>query len=105
MPFDPTRPSVPYVTFEGLSGRAPVSTSLPDDPQYVPLILNGVEIPRVRAAQLLAIPKAEYNQWLADREACLRDQLVLSKVMGLDLVENPHRAMFDFLGRVTPGMT
>jgi hypothetical protein len=78
-------------------------TSLNDDANYVPLILNGVEIPRVRAAELRAMSKVEYDQWLADREACLRDQLVLSRVMGLDLVENPHRAMFDFFGRVTPG--
>jgi hypothetical protein len=105
MPFDPNQSADHFVRPEGLAPSGFAPTFVNDDPLYVPLILNSVEIPRVRAAQLLAMPKVEYDQWLADREACLRDQLVLSKVMGLDLVENPHRAMFDFFGRVTKGMT
>jgi hypothetical protein len=99
MIFDPTKPIVPYISVER------PDTPRPDADGYVPLVLNGVPIPREAAAVLRALPWAEYNQWIADREACLRDQLTLSRVMGLDLVENPHKAMFDFFGRVTPGMT
>jgi hypothetical protein len=105
MRIDPTKLPISSIPLGPPVVPESVLTFVDDDLSYVPLILNGVEVPRVRAAQLLAMPKAEYDQWLADREACLRDQLVLARVMGLDLVENPHRAMFDFFGRVTKGMT
>jgi hypothetical protein len=85
--------------------RADVDDSKTYADGYVPLILNGVEIPRVRAAELRAMPKSEYQQWLADRDACLRDQLELSRVIGLDLVRVPHKAMFEFFGCVEAGMT
>ncbi len=102
MPFNPNKPAQKYIHVDVDGGPY---TFVPDDPNYQPLILNGVEIPRVAAYNLRRLPKTEFQKWLANREACLRDQLVLSRVMGLDLVENPHRVMFDFFGRIEKGMT
>jgi hypothetical protein len=47
--------------------------------------------------------EAERKLWDADRFKCLTDQLYLSGVMGLDLVPNPHEALFGLFLKKNPG--
>ena len=84
---------------------APQTPTEPDedsDEDYQPLILNNVEIPRGAAATIRSMSPEARKAWDADREACLTDQLALSRVCGYDLTENPHRAMFNFFMKRTP---
>jgi len=43
-------------------------------------------------------------EWDAARFKCKTDQLYLSDVLGLDLVENPHRVLFNTFLKKRPGI-
>lgn len=75
----------------------------PADNQEV-LTIDGVVFPREASAHIRAMSPAERADWDEARFKCKTDQLYLSEVLGLDLVENPHRALFDTFLKKRPGV-
>lgn len=66
--------------------------------------LDGVQFPRVAGARIRAMDSEERAAWDADRLRCKTDPIYLSEIMGLDLVENPHRYLFDQFLKMKPGV-
>jgi hypothetical protein len=85
--------------------RPPVETlvelSSVHDPE--PLVIDGVVFPRIAAQRIRAMDAATRAQWDADRLRCKTDQLFLSSVLGYDLVQNPHAALFNLFLKKQPG--
>jgi len=56
---------------------------------FEPLIIDDIPFPRVASQRIRAMSVEARAEWDAARFKCKTDQLYLSDVLGLDLVENP----------------
>ena len=65
-----------------------------------PLTLDGVVFPRDASARIRTMSKEQRFVWEVERLKCRTNPLFLSDVLGLDLQENPHRALFAQLLRL-----
>jgi hypothetical protein len=75
------------------------------DDGFEPLIVDGVALPRVASETIRSMSAEERARWEADRFKAKTDPLWLSwNVLGMDLVENPHRALFNLLPKMQPGL-
>jgi len=81
-----------------------------DDPgedlseNFEPLVIDNVVCPRIASQRIRAMDADTRAQWDADRLRCKTDQLFLSDILGYDLVENPHRALFNLFLKKRPGV-
>jgi predicted phage terminase large subunit-like protein len=71
---------------------------------FEPLTIEGVVFPRIASQRIRNFSEIERKKWDADRFKCLTDQLCLSSVLGMDLQENPHRALFALFPKKQPGV-
>ncbi len=108
--FNPAKAVDPFMTVEGPDTPNPFTNSeTPVEPAEElagdsdPLVLNGVTLPRGESARIRAMNAATRKQWDADRFKARTDQLFLSNVLGMDLQENPHRALFAQFLQMRPG--
>jgi hypothetical protein len=69
-----------------------------------PLTIDGTVFPRVASRTIRGMSAAQRKQWDADRFKARTDQLFLSNVLGMDLQENPHRALFAQFLQKRPGL-
>jgi hypothetical protein len=67
------------------------------------LTIDGTVIPREASARIRAMSPEERAQWDRDRLRAKTDQLFLSGILGFDLVENPHAALFHQMLPKRPG--
>ena len=101
----------PYVSIEGPGARIHRDSSkTPNTPTREesvdsgePLTIDGVMFPREASARIRAFSAEERTAWDDARFRCRTDQLFLSDILGLDLVENPHRALFNLFLHKKPG--
>jgi phage terminase large subunit-like protein len=111
--FNPTKAVVPFMTVEGPDTPNPFANSetpwgsdeelAPDVDDDSPLTIDNTVFPRVASQTIRGMSAAERAEWDADRFKARTDQLFLSGVMGLDLVPNPHAALFGLFLHKTPG--
>ena len=101
----------PYVSIEGPGARIHRDSSkTPNTPTREesvdsgePLTIDGVVFPREASARIRSMSVEERAAWDDARFRCRTDQLFLSDILGLDLVENPHRALFNLFLHKKPG--
>lgn len=75
------------------------------DDGFEPLVVDGVSLSRVASQTVRNMNAEERAAWDADRFKAKTDPLWLSEhVLGMDLVENPHRALFNLLPKMQPGL-
>src|SRR5271170_6412163 len=109
MAFDPNAALDLFIKVEGPDSCDPHRDSnAPEnaaDDSFEPLVLAGVAFPRVASQRIRAMDSIERQQWDLDRFRAKTDQLFLSGLLGLDLVENPHRALFNTFLKKRPGVS
>ena len=66
----------------------------PVEDDYEPLVINNVKFPRGAAARIRAMEPDEFKTWVADRQKAYIDPIYLSGILGMDLQEDPQRALF-----------
>jgi hypothetical protein len=75
---------------------APVDFSVASNDK--PLVIDGVEFPHEAAARIRAMSKEEYQAWTEARLRARTDPIFLARELcEMDLVENPHLALFQNL--------
>ena len=75
------------------------------DENFEPEIVDGIPMPRVFSQKLRAMSPEERAQWDADRYRAKTDQIFLAReILGLDVVENPHAALFNLCLHKQPGV-
>lgn len=76
-----------------------------DDDNFESEIIDNVPFPRIASRRIRAMDAATRAQWDADRFRARTDQLFLAReILGLDLVENPHRVLFGTFLVKRPGV-
>ena len=107
----------PYVTFNGSevaihpTGQPQAAETpwgsdeelAPDSDNDSPLSIDNTVFPRVASQTIRGMSAAERAEWTSQRLRCKTDQLFLSNVLGMDLQENPHRALFAQFLQKRPG--
>jgi hypothetical protein len=75
------------------------------DDDFEPLVIDNVALPRVASETIRSLSAEDRAKWEADRFKAKTDPLWLSgNVLGMDLIENPHRALFNLLPKMQPGL-
>ena len=97
------------IRFEAEPGLRPHWPNDSTDPtdfedNFEPLIIDAIPFPRVASRRIRAMDVNTRARWNADRLRCKTDQLFLSDVLGLDLVENPHCVIFNSFLKKRPGV-
>jgi len=86
-----------------VEGPGPRRTEFDDDPDdlievegadYQPLVLDGVEFPRLAAERIRAMSPSERADWNRDRLRARTDMIYLASILDLDLTADPHSVLF-----------
>jgi phage terminase large subunit-like protein len=72
---------------------------------YQPLIVDGVALPRCASERVRAMSPEKRAEWEKKRFLAKSDPLWLANnLMEMELQENPHRALFNLLPKMQPGL-
>ena len=69
----------------------PVEPPIAESGDEEPLVLNGIAFPRRASARIKSMTAEERQAWDVDRLRAQTDPIYLSEILGMDLVETPHR--------------
>jgi hypothetical protein len=79
------------------------SVSYPDG--FIPLIVDGIALPRCASERVRAMSATERAAWDQFRYQSRTDPIFLANnLMGMQLQENPHRAFFNLLPQINPSV-
>jgi hypothetical protein len=84
--------------------QTPVEAAADGEDSLLPLTICDVIFPREASQRIRSMNPEERAAWDADRFKCLTDQLFLAGILGFDLVENPHAALFARFLKKQPGV-
>jgi phage terminase large subunit-like protein len=84
--------------------KPPAEPAADGEDSFLPLTLDGVVFPREASQRIRSMNPEERAAWDAERIKCLTDQLFLASILGFDLVENPHAALFARFLKKQPGV-